>query len=44
MWKMQGDAVNDKRLEKHVNCIADSTGFQASAYMSICLKASYYEF
>ena len=30
MWKMQGDAVNDKRLEKRVNCITDSPGFQAS--------------
>ena len=47
MWKMQGDAVNDKRLEKRVNCITDSPGFQAS-----CLHVdvfgniipSYYEF
>ena len=30
MRKMQGDAVNDKRLEKGVNCITDSPGCQAS--------------
>ena len=47
MWKMQGDAVNDKRLEKRVYCITDSPGFQASClhvdvFGNIIL--SYYEF
>ena len=44
MWKMQGDAVSDKRLEKRVHCITDSPGFQASCLHMDVFEASYYEF
>ena len=37
-------AVNDKRLEKGVHCITDSTGFQANCLDLDVLETSYYEF